>query len=288
MVRLLFLLLIAMFSLACGGNEAIGSEECELLCPEGQRIVERCPAFEECETLVSCGEIVLCAPAVDGDGEEEGSAGGSCQEPPSCPAGSMEVESCPDEGVCTWINMCEVALICLELPDACAQEPLCPDGDRGVTDRSCPADDPVCYGHFHCSGPVVCLRCEELAESCPEEMVAVEEEECGEERELCERVDTCEETLFCQAPICEDPEAPCPEPTIRWEECSEEESSCFALEDQCEETYFCGIPEEEQEDCRAIPVCPEGTLEADLERCLLDGECELIAKCNQLIGCLPE
>lgn len=282
------LLGILFWSSGCGEEASIINGGCEA-CPEGYREVERCPAFEECKAFTSCGSEFLCLPIgasdYEGDGDGDGDEDGACPDEPRCPPGSEEVGYCPSEEVCTLVNMCGVSLSCLELPEACRNEPLCPNGDRGLLEGRCESDDPRCYRHNHCSGPVICLRCEELPEECPNGQVAVDAADC-EEHGGCDVVETCEETLYCAA-VCLDEARTCPEPTIEIEDCPEESDTCFERVDLCEGSYFCGLSPEDSEDCRALPVCPDGLLEVEVGLCLLQSECQLEATCNQLIGCLP-
>ncbi len=284
------LLTYLIVAAGCGAGDinALADSSCAS-CPDGHVEVDRCPAFTTCEEIESCDDTLICAPVEEEDANQVESDAGAepCEAPTTeCPPGSEEVSYCPDGFVCTRITYCDESLLCVELGDACDREPLCPDGDRGVEDYDCHEDDYTCYRHYHCSGPISCLRCEELPEVCPDDLIAIDPEECDDQERPCERVETCEETLFCAAPECIDPT--CPGESVPWERCEEEDPNCFALDACGEEDLFCGAPPDEDPDCRAIPTCPEYYEEVILAECLSEREeCSLKATCGVLIGCLP-
>lgn len=269
----------------CSGYDEDASlgDDCPGSCPSGTYAVDYCPAFTDCQQVSTCGEELVCAPEPTEDaGNFDDAESADCNEPLSCPEGTLKVSTCPEDQLCTRISRCDETILCLESELLCDQQPLCPDGDRPLEDCE---DEEQCYRHNHCSGPVDCLRCDEnLPTGCPEDTLSYAPEVC-ELTGACERVDTCQATLWCQPPeACQLPET-CPEGTEKVDACDDEYSypACFQMQ-TCTHRLSCQATDP---DCDGIPVCPEGHTEISLEECLGQPmECDISALCGQAIGCL--
>lgn len=277
---------IAFFA-ACGAAdvEEPNGEDCPGECPDGLVAVDICPAFADCEVVPDCDGELLCAPPPEEDPSNEqpnANAGEpvDCGEPMRCPAGTLEVDTCPERAVCTRITLCDADLLCQEAPQMCVFEPLCPDDDRYIGDT---CDHDACYRHHHCSGPVDCLRCDEtVPEQCPEGTIAVD---CDDSDERCQRVETCDETLFCLSTCIENPV--CLGNASRVDDCEDvEERDCFVI-DGCQADLHCAAPPPPEE-CDEEPTCPTGYQKAEVDQCLDDYfECTIATQCGQIAGCLP-
>ena len=153
---------------------------CPGSCPDDMVPVDRCPTFPTlCEEVPDCDDTLICADPDDVAPNQANNGTGDvdCDKPISCPPGTEEVSACPDGAMCSHINLCDESLICREDPALCAEEPLCPDGERAVDD----CEHEGCYAHHHCSGPVDCLPCsEELANGCPTDTIEVYSGYCDE------------------------------------------------------------------------------------------------------------
>ncbi len=284
------LIIIAFFlgtAMTCGSLDESASYEdgCAVECPDGYYAVDYCPAFTDCLEVDGCPELLTCAPDVSHDaGLHESDVDVDCDEPLRCPEGTLKVTHCPEGQLCTRITRCDESILCLESDLLCQQEPLCPNGDRPLDDCD---DEEQCYRHNHCSGPVDCLRCDEnLAEQCPEETVAVDKETCGD-LFPCQRVETCDQTLWC-APfeLCED-FADCPIGSHEVDACDEEEDfpSCFTLA-TCEGPMHC---EGSHPECDGTPACPPDYSPVDLDDCLDDQlSCHIEVICGSAIGCVAD
>ncbi len=278
---------VLLVSLAgCGADEfELNQESCDQECPAGMVAVETCPAFTDCQEVDECGWTLLCAPEDENYDEQPINQSYDCDDGLQCPAGSEEVEVCPAGDLCTRITLCEEEILCREVPNACAEQPLCPGDDRPADeDFVCYDGNATCYNRYHCSGPVTCLICYALPTECPEDTEEVAEEDCDEDLG-CEAVDTCEERIYCAPVVCEDPQ--CPDETERLEEC-EEDGPCFAI-DGCDGPIYCGLPEGDDETCPGVPECPDDYQAVELAECVLDLEaCVFVSLCETVLACLPK
>lgn len=277
----------------CGGSLDLAPiGVCIKECPGELIALERCPAFTSCEIYDGChGEPLICAPRDEGDQQNQDGDDQpyDCSAPLQCPATTTEVASCPDGELCTRISYCNSSILCLENASACQEAPLCPDGERPLDGIHCDEDlGESCYRNMHCSGPVLCLRCDGLPESCPEEHFPLSAEECEDRDEPCLKVETCEETLFCapeSASVCEE-ELQCPGDSVPRDDCEGSDDECLILEG-CGGPLSCGAPPNEA-GCDALPSCPEGYGEFSFARCSSrPDECLFVAECGNLIACLP-
>lgn len=286
MVVRIVLIIITFFlstAFSCAGDPQSEGfvDPCENPCPDDHEPVQYCPAFTECVEVEGCEAVVICAPIEDDDNElSDAGLDLACDVSISCPDGTMEVSECPEGELCTRISHCDETLICLESELLCQQQPLCPDGDRPLDDCD---DEDHCYRHHHCSGPVDCLRCsDELAQDCPTETVAVDQEIC-EDEVLCQRIETCEETLYCADPADCLEDAECPDGTEEVDQCDEDSEfpDCLTITG-CDGFLHC---QGEDPFCDGIPHCPVGSEEIDPEDCIGDPYCEIISMCGHIIGC---
>ncbi len=265
---------------------------CEASCPDDYVEVEHCPAFVGCWEVTECDPALLCAPAEalnnsTGSGFDNARPGSleelDCDQPMECPDGTVEVEECTDSELCTQLSLCDANIICKELPALCIFRPLCPDGDRHIKD--CEHED--CYRHRHCSGPVDCFRCDDQTPTgCPEDMHAVEPEECIGEQLECQEVETCDETLHCtptpQQECIEQPR--CPGDTRVVESCSHNEG-CFTISG-CDDQVVCQAP---NFGCMEKSGCSDGYREVGIDACLEAFEdCQIKMECDRLIACVPQ
>ncbi len=308
------------------GNE--DDPHCPGSCPGEMVPVDRCPTFPtKCEEVADCDGTMICSPPayVDPDQQNNSSPDIDCDEPVFCPPGTEEVSSCPDDELCSHINLCDERLICREDPALCAEVPLCPDGERAVD--GCVHED--CYQRHHCSGPVDCLPCtEDLEEGCPEGTIPIYEGYCDEveiyensgpdilgagrndddndddddddderkEREfeeeddeapvVCKRVETCKETLFCSSSsVCLE-DAACAKRMEKVDDCDQAKRDCYTIP-ACSGPIACEA-EKYDEGCVGEPKCPNYYEEAEIEDCVDDyRECVMKVKCGQVLGCLP-
>jgi hypothetical protein len=286
----ILLLIIAFFfgtAMTCGGvvDSAAYEDSCPAECPSGYDEVDFCPAFTDCLELDHCADLVTCAPDLTNDaGFNDHDASVNCDEPLTCPEGTLKVSHCPEDELCTRISRCDESILCLESDLLCQQEPLCPDGDRPLDGCE---DDDQCYRNNHCSGPVDCLRCDEnLPDGCPDYTVAVDQDRC-DDLFPCQRVETCQATLWC-APedMCQQFEE-CPVGSHQVDGCDEEEEfpHCFGLT-TCQGSLYC---EASHPDCDGMPACPPEYSPVNLDDCLEDQlNCHIEVMCGSAIGCVAD
>lgn len=286
-ITIIAIFITVSMGFACMGADEMaggGFEDCPGNCPVDYSEVERCPLYKTCQEVPDCGDKMLCAPDDDDENDNQSPGDPDCDDPISCPDGTFEVPSCPEDELCTHITLCDAHLVCREASEWCQDQPLCPDDHRPVKDCD-GLDDEYCYRNQHCSGPVDCLEChDDLPRKCPDDTTAVDVTECESEDTECERVETCDETLYCASPPDCNSYPYCPGDSEQVPDCDEDDPRCFVV-DGCEMDMFCEVPDD---DCTAVPTCPDDFYEVEIDECLDDlTSCDVVAECGSLAACLP-
>ena len=282
------LLIAAMIAVAScvpsTNNDATSPETCEVNCPEDKVGIEWCPAFEECFEVEECDGVRFCVdPEVLEEEEPEEPAESSiCDDDVEviCPDGYEAVAQC-ESASCIDMSFCDETLRCEPINSWCDDQPRCPDGARELPG----CDMEACQRHHHCSGPVECLHCDDsLPTGCSGEQSEVTKAYCDVEGVECERVETCEQSLWCADHPCE--EVSCPEGTEEVEACPSDSDLCL-IQAGCQGGLHCQLVVDHQ-GCVSHPGCDEGQPLQDIASCGVDPTCHVEVGCEELVGCAKE
>lgn len=232
--------------------------DCEAVptCPPGYDRVQACEPGAVCETVMACGDSVLCQTCPPGAGL-------------FCPEGSYEVEECTNDGSCFGYTDCAGSISC-ESCDVCPEGMLrveaCPPG---VACHQCDGDGD---GLFPICAPEAAVRC-------PPHTIEVDA--CLPGDPLCWVLDDGAACLSNICPVgngCGGGEA---NPV---DACAEDALGCFER-DFCGDALTCEVVSHDCDAC--VPRCPEGQREVD--RCAPDGRpCLYIAECCTELFCQPD
>ncbi|RDV37348.1 hypothetical protein DV096_15360 [Bradymonadaceae bacterium TMQ3] len=287
-LRLALALVLALLTLgACSSDDAsYGFDVCEPSCPRGYYVVTDCQDHDECEHIETCdGSVLACVPilgsADTGDFNEPDADSDVCEEPPRCPTGSEEVETCPTDRFCTRVTVCGTSALCLDPLAVCEEAPSCPQG--WVNDTSCDDFDPTCAELRHCDETFRCRRCDNLPSSCDEGFEPVDPDACDPEAG-CEQVLTCQGYISC-APLpdaCTE-EPVCPEDFEPVEACTTDRPDCQLIE-ICDQELACAPI---ADPCEEPPTCPDAYIQVEgCDEDLLPG-CQTLEICDVSLACAP-
>lgn len=293
-------------------NNGAGDVDCDepVYCPPGTEEVSSCPEGELCSHINLCDEQLIC--------REDPTL---CAEVPKCPDGERAVDDCEHDDCYTQYH-CSGPVDCLpcsdELPSGCPEGKIeiyagyCDEvelydgetsqvfgdddsdedddksdnSEEGESDKSEEPEDQEEFSNE-----------EDGEESSDEdndddERTGSEDSEPGHTEDepppsvVCQRVETCEETLFCAPPSACIKDASCGEGIDEIDDCEEAERDCYSIP-ACRGPVACEA-EEYESGCDEEPECPQYYDEVDIDECLgVFDKCVINSACGHITGCLP-